>query len=486
MKVARRIATNSIFILLTRVSELISGIIIVILATRYLGLKAFGEYTFIRVVSFVFMPIISWGTLRILIRDMSVEAEKVPVLLTSGLVVNGLMTIVVVLCGTGVIVAFRLTSTVAIVALYLAILSQVLIAMRKTVECVFLANESMFFVSLTTFISRGLSVLFFLLAINYDFGMIGLFVALAAANTTGLLSASIVSAFKFARPKWPIDVRQLSYLFRESFSIAISTFLRQGYTYVCVFFLKIFQDIEHVSLFQAPQRIVAPLLLLPSSALMAFVPTLSRLASDENSISVLQSIYHKIFKYIIIFTLPIAVCGTLYAPRIILLLFGRDFLKATIAFRILIWTIPLLSLNVLLSFILTSIKQQKVLITSGIACFVSNGVLGVILVQKYGYIGASVTSLLSYSILFTFNFCFLSKHVKFLPVHRIILRPFFACITVYLLLFALESKLNVVPLIIIALLLYFGLLFLSKTFTSDEINIFRSTISSSSHRNHKQ
>jgi O-antigen/teichoic acid export membrane protein len=463
--------------MISRIVEFVTGAVLISLPTHYLGVKGFGEYAFIGVVSLVFMPIISWGTFRILIRDMSVDVDKTPALLTSGLAINGLMTIVVVLAAAGITVAFQLNSTMAISALYLAILSQVLIAIKKTIECVFVAREKMIYVFLTTFLARGLSVLFFLIAIKFDFGMIGLFAALVASNTIGFLSAFSLSSFKFARPQRNIDVRHLIYVFKESFPVAISTFLSEGYTYISVFFLKIFQSVEYLSLFQAPQRIIAPLLVLPSSFLVAFVPTLSRLGSNDSTNPALQYAYHKTFKYLLIFTLPIAVFGTIYAPWIVSLLFPSEFSKSTIVFRILIWTIVPLFESIFLSFILTSIRKQKVLVISNIACFVSNCALSFIFVRKYGYVGASVASLLSYFVLFAVNFYFTSKYVQLIPIHFIALRPLLACGVTYLLLFALESKLGMVPLMTIAFLLYFVLLFLSKTFTPDEIEIFKSAVS---------
>ena len=473
---ASRITKNSTLALIAKASEFAVGAITLILATRYLGLKTFGEYAFLSVIAFTLNPVITWGTLRILIREISIKKDKTSVFLSSGLVLNILLAIVVLVIASIIIFAFHLMSKNSIIAFYLALLSQIIMVMTKTIDTVFIAYEKMIYSFLVTFSSRIVSIIFFLMVIYYDMGIIGLFMALVAANTVGLFSAFLISTYKFVKPQWNINIRYLNYLFKESFPVAISTFMYQGYTNINVFLLKIFQDIVQISLFQAPQRIIAPLFLLPSSFMLAFVPTLSRLGSNNGSYSDLQYAYHKTMKYILIFTLPFTICGTILAPWIVLLLFGKEFSEASATFQILIWTIIPLFANVLLSFILTSIREQKVLIISGIICFIANGVLGLILVPKYGSIGASIGSLFSYVVLFGVNFYYVSKKLEFIPLHRIALQPFFAGSIMYLFIFLLVGKYNMPLLIISAFAVYFGFLFLFKTFTSDEIELFKSII----------
>jgi O-antigen/teichoic acid export membrane protein len=390
------------------------------------------------------------------------------------------MTIVASIIAVIIIFAFHLTSKTAVIALYLALISQVLMVMKNTVDSIFIAYEKMFYSFSTIAISRLLSILLLFIAIYYDLGILGLFAALIVANAVGFLWAFSISAYRFARPEWNTDLQQTMYIFKESLPVGISTFLSQVYTYINVFFLKAFKDIVQVSLFQAPQRVISPLSLIPASFLLAFVPTLSKLGSNYSSNSNLEYAYYKTLKYMFIFTTPIAIFGTLYAPMIVLLLFGKEFSEATTSFQILIWTIVPLFGNALLSFLLTSIRKQKVLIIGSIFCLMINCLLGYILVNKYGHIGASLTSLFSYIVLFMVNFYFVSKYLKFIPDRRIVLQLLFACSMMYLYLSLLGGKLHMVPLMISAFLIYLGLLFLAKTFTSDEIRIFKSVITRSS------
>lgn len=473
---ADRIAKNSIFAFVARVAELFSGLAVVVLAANYLGVQDFGQYAFIRAVGFVLIPLVAFGLQRILIREIAIDREQAAVFVASGLIVNILMAIVAGMIAVIIGVAFQMTSKVAMTALFLGMLSEVLMVMIKTADSVFIAYERMIYESATSIITRLLMIVFIIIVIHYDLGFVNLFVASTLAGVLGLIFALSILTHKFVRPKWSIKFERIIYLLKESCPVAISTLLSQGYTYIYVFLLKAFRDLVQVSLFQVPQRIITPLMLLPRSFLMAFVPTLSRMAVNSDSYSDLQYAYRQTLKYIFILTLPVCICGSIYAPRIILLLFHENFAGAIASFKILIWAILPLFLNGLLDFLLTSIREQRVLIISNGLCFLMSCTLGLILVRKYGYLGASWASLVSYFGLLIVNFYFTTKYVGFIPIHRIVIRPLLSGSVMCVILMSLVNRVNMVFAVTAGILIYFALLFLFRTFTAIEIEMFRSII----------
>ncbi len=478
---ASRVSRNTLINFAAKVAELSAGLITIPLATRYLGLELFGEYAFLGAVSMVLGPTIAMGSLRILIRDMSVEREKSPLFLSSGLHLNWLMSIAVSLIAVIVIFYFNLTSKNAVLCLYIALLGQVLKSMKNTIDSVFIAYEKMIYIFITTIINKVLYVTFLVLAIYYDTGIIGLFLSIAISNGAAFIFTLAVSSIKFAKPQWGINFRQVKYLFMESLPVAVAVLIMQGYTYTNVFLLKIYQSNAHVSLFQAPQRVINPLFLLPTSFLMAFVPSLSRLGSDsdtdQDSRQGLLYAYTTTMKYMLIVTLPIAVYTTVSSGWIVNLLFGKEFSESARSFQLIMWTIIPLFANALLTFLLTSIRRQKVLTISSSICFITNCILAYILVPKYGHVGASIAYLIAYYVLFLVNFYYTTKYLELIPVRRISIRPLFAGGIMLLMLLLLVNKLNMFVLSVTAFLLYFGLLFALKAFTPEEIRIFKKAFS---------
>lgn len=469
---AKRITNNAFFILIARASEFISGLFITILVARYLGVKDFGIYAFISSISLMLAPVIGFGSSRIIVREVSVNKEQTSILVTSGCVLNGLMSLAVLTIAAIVAASSDLSSTTNIIALFLAVLTQTLLAMSRTVKNVFIAYERVVFNSVTTVLTRLLAIISIWGVIVFDMGFIYLFGAMTAVNASGFFLAFWILHFRVVKIKLAVTIKYFKYLFRESLPVAISVFFAHGYTYINVFFLKFFHDFVQISYFQAPQRLINPLIVVFSSLTVVVIPVLAR-AAAKDSIDDLKYALSKMMKYAIIVTIPICLCVTIVAPKIIYMLFGDQFGGATVPFQILIWIIIPACLNILLSLVLTIMKKQRVLIISNGICFLINLILGLIIVDKYASVGISCVSVFTYVALATVNFYFVTKLLGFIPMHRMIFRPVVAGSIVWIFLYKFADKVNIMIFIIGFLGIYCGLLILFKTFSRDEIDFFK-------------
>ena len=353
-----------------------------------------------------------------------------------------------------------------------AITAHLLGVMTKTVNSAFIAYEKNYFDLITTIISSFLIIILVSSIVFFDMTGVFFFYAFALANLMGFI-VSIIIKQKFISPIWIINFRLIAYLIKQSFPIAITTFMTQGYNNIFVFFLKLLRDTAEVSLFQAPQRIIQQCHMIPRALLLAYAPTLSRLARDGQSFVALQNATCMILKYIFIFTLPVSLFITTFADQFILLAFGPDFFKAAVPLQILVWAINLLFVNILLDFILTSMRKQNLLTISNGLCLAVSSSIGFVLVFKCGYLGACWATLLSFVVLAVCNFYFVSKHLGLIPVHRIVIKPVLCCMVLGAILFEYSDKINIIIVIVLSLTIYTGLLFLFRTFTCEELNFLR-------------
>lgn len=472
---ANRIAKNSAFSVIARVFDGLSGIITIIIATRYLGVNDFGEYAFIRAIAFTISPIIAFGSGKILVREISVRKELAADYIMSGLILNVLVTIIVGAILALIAFVFHLSST-TILALSIAIFSQTLFVMTSSIGTVFIANEKMIYDAATSIVSRLLIIILFYTVVYYNLSLMGFFVALLLANALGFCTAFILLLCKFFKLKWMVNIKNLIYIIKESFPLAVSSLVYQGYSYINVFQLKMFCEFAQVSLFQAPQRIIAPLLIVPNSILFAAVPTLSRLAHSSDTQARLQYAYRKMLKYLIIISIPISVYGTIDALRIVSLLFGEQFTASKISFQLLVWAILPIFLNSLLSFLLTSMKKQRAIMISNIICLMSTLISGLLLIPHYGHIGASLAFLISSFIFLMVGFHYIYKDLEVVPLHRVVLKPLIAGTVMCIFFFLLADKFNVAISVVSTFGVYFLMLYISGTFSSDEIEFFKNAI----------
>jgi len=464
------ISANTFFSLLARGTELSSSFLTIILAARYLGVEGFGEFAVVRAISYICTPLISFGTIRILIRDISVDKNKTCELFCSGLAINLIIGLPLIIITIIVPIVTNLEFAYFPARVFaVALIAQLFYAMIKTISSVFIAYEKIYFDFIVIIISGILTIAFVILAVFFNMPGIYFFYGFALANLLAFIISLSLMNLKLVRLVWHTDYQRIKVLFKQSFPITIAIFMTEGYNNIFVFFLKMLRDTVEVSFFQAPQRIIQQSLVIPRSFFFAYVPFLSRMAAQDHPVASLRNACSMILKYIFIFTLPASMIVTAFSDQIIIMAFGPGFANSADALKILIWAINLLFVNVLLDNALTSMRKQNLLIISNGLCLIVGSIAGFVLVREYGYIGACWATLLNYSILASCNFYFVCRYIGTIPMHSIGIKPILCAIIPGMILVKFPQEIHMAVLITGSLTLYAVLLFMVRTFTQEEI-----------------
>ncbi|MCI5150596.1 MAG: hypothetical protein D3916_14630 [Candidatus Electrothrix sp. MAN1_4] len=441
-----------------------------------MGVNIFGEFALIRAAAFVLSPIVLFGSLPVLIREMSLDKEQAGSFLVTGLALNTMMSIVVFLLVSVILFFFPLVENIPPIAVYLAVLSQIFFVSTRTVGTVFVALEKIVYEAGVSIVSRLLTVLFFLLVVYFDIGPLGLFIALPLANCLGLGLALLLLAKRFEIKNFKLRLERLFYVFKQSYPVFVSLLLAQGYTHVNIFILKGYWSSLQVSMYQAPQRLTTPLLLLPRSIILSVYPMLARLASRDNPKEVIQEICQIFLRYCLALTVPICIIGSFLATPLVILIFGEDYAEAALSLQILIWLIIPSFTNTLLNILLTSLKRQKVLMISNGICFISNVVLSFVLIPKFGHQGASWAFLLSFVALLGTNGFFMRDYLPLRENAAAMFKTVIATGAVFAASGLLEDLVVPFLLLILDLLLFVGLLFVLRVISIAEMKIIFSHV----------
>ena len=185
----------------------------------------------------------------------------------------------------------------------------------------------------------------------------------------------------------------------------------------------------------------------------------------------MELIYAKSYKYLFIVGIPIATTITVLAPEIILLLYQSGFAESILTLQILIWSIPLMFLSYTNAWIFISINKQNLLLKLTFVLMIANIILNLILIPQFSYIGAALATVITTLFSFPIEFYFLSKFICKIEIGKIMIKPVVASAISGLIIFKLNSGLFLS--VIIAIISYFVILILLKTFTSDDLEIFR-------------
>lgn len=463
----RKIGKNAVMVLVARGFDVISSVIIIAILTRSLGVEVYGKYSLVMALVFALTSLAHMGLPKILVRDISQDRSSAGKHLGVGLIFVTFMCAVVVLLSIPAIYLFKLDSTLVIV-LGVAVGAEMMRIFAGVFISVVIAHERMEYDMLITLSYRLIFFILLVIVVALKLHFVFIFLAMLASYTVFLVISALVCYKKFsARPVFRNWSGNLKYLSLEILPVGASFVVLQAYQYVDIFVLKFMRGFEEVALFQAPYAIILKCQLFPRILVVAFAPLLARLAFADPSYAKLAFIYSKILKYIFIAAIPLTILGVIYAEEFVSLFFGKDFVRASVPFKILVFGLPVILIDFFSDATLISIGKQQLGFLSATIALVINLILDLILINKYGYMGASFAALISFVCLFALNLFFVTRFVKDVSMFNTLVLPLSAGLFVGVLLIKFDYV-NLLLSLPAGMLVYLIILFMAGAFSHKE------------------
>jgi O-antigen/teichoic acid export membrane protein len=147
-----------------------------------------------------------------------------------------------------------------------------------------------------------------------------------------------------------------------------------------------------IGLFNAATQVLAPVVLIYQGIIASIFPIMCR--KFESNSATLRPIAEYLTEFLLVIAVPTAVALYFLADSVALILYGnREFLLATGALQVLVWTLITTALTHVFGQILIASLRESVTLRIVIMNTLVNLILGVILIYQFGLIGAAITSL---------------------------------------------------------------------------------------------
>lgn len=407
MSKAIKLMNNSALVFLARAFEIISGILVVGITARYLGVSDFGEYSLVMAVAWISQPIISTAIPRMLTWELSRNLSKTKSYIGIGITWN-LMVLGVFVTGLwllNTIMSFMLLYY--LVALFIA----VLVSLTQTVGAVFIASERMKYETYTSLISMFSLVLFTAGAIYLDLGLSNILILTTAAYLCGLVAAVLFSRKLTGFIPMPnADYQALRLLLAGSFTISIIQALMQLFFYSGSFFLKNMSGSAEVAFFQSSLRVFTRFMVIPLSLTVAFLPEFTRLAADEERKEEFVRTVKNVYRFFLIVSMLITITAFTTAREVILLIYGKEFANSVDGFKILVLSTIFFYINTFFVTLSIACNRTTNFVRIKILEVVFCILLNLILVPAYGHIG-SILALVVTSCIMSFGGYFFFRDI---------------------------------------------------------------------------
>jgi len=470
MSATRKIAKNISILFVAYAIVYVLGFFSNVYLARYLGPDGFGIITFGMALTVILVPFVDLGfstlTTRDVARDKSLIREYIENTFTLRIITSISVCLVMFLIINLYSLPVETLNTVYIFIVY-AVLNEFSIIFYS----IFRAYEELEHWSIGQIISSVILFAGVLIIINfrgnvYQFATIYLFSAIAS-----LIYAFLTFKRRYFLPKIKVNLDFLKSKLKLSIPLSISSILSTIYFRIDTILLAAIKGNVAVGYYSAPYRLIDALFIVSSIFILAMFPVFSKLS--KSSKKSLQISYSKSFKYLFIIGLPIAVGTSLLAKDIILLFYGIEYSQSILPLQILIWTVPLKYLTAVFIIILISLDKQNLVTKIFFILLIVNVILNVVLMPTFSYIGASFVTIFTEFILLILFLHYLSKFICKVNILSIIAKPIFASIVMSLFIYFSKSRVDIFFIIIISSFIYFATLFITKTFSKSDMDIFK-------------
>ena len=390
MPVPRTVAFNSTLLAIATVVTKVLTFTYILIIARYLGPELFGKYSF----AYSFVAMLSFGSelglASFTVREVAGDPSAARRLFSNMFAVRLLLALATfaVVVSLGQIMGQDAAARLAVLIFAVAM---VLDAFAEGLTSFFFAFQRMLFPSIAT-IFRACVVLGAVVLFAHAGLGLG---PIVGATVIGAIVTSVILGLAFARQFWiPRPDLQLGFLrtmLWTALPYAGMALITNMLFRIDIVMLSVMKGDVETGLYGAAYRIMESLLFISTAVNSASLPAMSRvLAATPAEI---EGIFQRSFRWLVWLGLPMAVGLTLVAEPI-MGLFGAQFKGAAPCLQVLAWALLLMFVNRFTGTLLTAAGWQRLLVKICAVALVANVLLNLLLIPKFGRMGAAWVTLL--------------------------------------------------------------------------------------------
>jgi O-antigen/teichoic acid export membrane protein len=408
----RIIIKNTAFITLGKVTLKTMTFLFSVFVVRRLGDSHFGQYSTVLAFVGLFQIFAELGMSQYVMREIAQDRTKTQSLFWNLVALRLLLAILGIIGITLGAVAVGYTSEL-VLGIFIYTCSFLLAAFHAPLTTVLTANERLDYVT-------GLNILGQLIFVSL--GSVFLFsgrgfISLIIANLISFplqigLAIWIIRRHHMATLSLQIEPRTWSRLIRAGLPFGIISLMLSIAFSIDTVMLSMYRPDYEVGWYNVAYNLVFSLMFFVSGFNEAIVPSLSR-TYVKDPVQV-ERWYHRSVKFIVIFSLPIAVGGLLTAFPLIRFLYTGEFLSSAQALQVLIWDVPLIMFASFCGRMTTIISAERAAARVYAINTAANVILNWYAIPRFGFIGASVVTVIT-DLISALQFYFLLRHKLNLP-----------------------------------------------------------------------
>jgi O-antigen/teichoic acid export membrane protein len=451
-------------------------LVMTILLARTYGTEKFGIYTLALSIGNLFEVIFNLGLGTVFMQRVAKEKDSLSKELGVFLPLRIILSVISFICFT--IFALLLHKDAeTFIALILAGFYFSLFSVFSFLWSCFDSRQKMHFTATTKLVNY-----FFIFTLGMYFIYLRLPVYfLLVAYIAGTLIAAALTIYLivkfFSRLEIKINLPDWRRIIAEGWPITLSGAFVFIYNSFDTIIISVMKGEQAVGLYQMSYKIIGTLFILSTLINQAYFPPLIEHGIADRQ--KLKEIFNKSIGSVFFWSIPITFGALMLAERIVLFVFGPDYLPGVNAFKILIWNCIIFFLSSAMTNLIYALKKQKSAMKIFFFGAAANTAFNIFMIPVFGIEGAALTTVLAEFVVLI-GIYLLAR--KIIPIEIIsnLWRPLIAGLVMAGSLSVISTD-SLFIVIAIGALIYFGVyFFLSKVFPQTPLKFQTATAKTTS------
>ena len=392
MSKIQTIFKNMSWLLISQIVASVCGFVWTILMARYLGVNNYGILGFAVSITGILGIIDDFGISTHIVRHIATDYKSAPKYLGNAIPLK-LIFAVIKLAITLIILIILGMDKFTIIVTLLFSLEMIFKSYINTFNGSFQAFEIGKYQGIGITLMNTTTLLFILISIYADLGIIGISISYILANLITFIYAYYCLNKHVVKPKFELDWEFCKKITILSLPFAITGILYTIYYSIDLVMLTKLVGDYATGLYNATYKLIAVLNLFYSVYTAVIFPVMSKFYKNDKKLLIIR--FEKSVKYLMLVMIPIAIGTMLYSLDIIQLIYGHQYDAASPVLSILIWTVCLLFISGAANTLLNASHKERTVTKIYAIAAVFNIALNFVMIPYFSYNGAAVTTVLS-------------------------------------------------------------------------------------------
>lgn len=394
MSLVKSVFKNVSYLLIARTAFRFLTAFTMLYAANYLGGERYGSLETAIAWSNAFLALNDLGMSQLIVREAARDGRNMAVYFGNTLLVEVVLSAVLfgVLIWVGVLAGY---DSLTLKLLMIMSAAGLIFEFRKVMRSIFRVMLKLKVVALLE-VLNGAAYLLVALAIfamvtDRDVGALGLAHANLWTNTAMVVALSIYTLF-FVKPAF--SARQIWPMIKQSYVFTLYNMFFMLYFQIDQIIISMMNDNLSVGVYSAPAKVVSMLLFIPIMVFQVTMPIMYKFS--ENHPAKYARVNRLIFRYLAAFGIPAGIGISLLADQITPLLFHKpEYVASIVIMQVMGWFLAVRFTGLSQGNSLTTTDRQGLRAGIQVVSIVINIVLDIVLIARYGIVGAAIATLIT-------------------------------------------------------------------------------------------